>query len=389
MKTFKCVLLLASLSAAAFASSERIVTVSATGYGANEHLATEDALISAVGQFKGVDVDHEQIRLMMQQKTNGNVETQHSLSGGTSLKTRGGVKGYEIADITCDQRCTATLDVYFAEYNSPGPASEKRRKIVVSPFSGINSSDLTDGLQAALVSSRRFAVLDRQHNDEYEQEKALLLSSDASQKEQIRIGQVMGLDYLIVGEYKENAQAPEGGEYALSLTGERLGEIPSGIVKYSVILLATRQVMKQGALSVYASEGLEQTGKKISEQIIDAIYPLRIISTSLNEVTINVGSGFIEAGQTYSAFQRGEKLIDPYHGESLGYKELLVGTVEVVETKPKYSIARVLEGDWRRMKGGILRLARSQFVDDGLGATPGSVEVGSSGGIILPGSRAN
>ena len=364
-------------------AAQKIITVNSQGYGETEHLAIEDALSIAVGQFHGVDVDHQQARQLRQSKDDGELTTLNAISGATTVATKGHVTRYRIVEMNCSQRCTASLEVDFSQYDVPGPNPDRRRRIVVAPFAGDNNGTLTDALQRTIVSSRRFSVLDRQHNEAYEKEAQLLMSGQASAQEKIRLGQVMGLDYLVIGELHQQDTALTPVQYQHSLTGETMGRVATGYVEYSIILLATRQIMKQVEIPVYGADDVSSAGKWIAHDIVDAIYPLKIIDVQADEVVVNIGEGFVEPGQHYTVYAQGKTLRDPYHGESLGKMETAIGKVVISQVKPKFSIAHIIEGQGLTMHDGILRLAtatESPIQDN----TPASLNISPSGGVVLP-----
>lgn len=57
----------------------------------------------------------------------------------------------------------------------------------------------------------------------------------------------------------------------------------------------------------------------------------------------SVGASVREVGR-YAVYKTGKTLYDPYTKESLGKEEVRVATLEIVEVKPKYAVARVVPG---------------------------------------------
>ena len=60
-------------------------------------------------------------------------------------------------------------------------------------------------------------------------------------------------------------------------------------------------------------------------------------------VTIGQGGKTINKGEIYELVQLGKRLIDPYTKESLGFKEIPVGKVEITRVQSKQSTAVILE----------------------------------------------
>jgi hypothetical protein len=71
----------------------------------------------------------------------------------------------------------------------------------------------------------------------------------------------------------------------------------------------------------------------------------RVIKVEGNKVWINLGSNAgIKIGDEFGVFRKGEELIDPDTGQSLGADEEKVGIVVVTEVKTKYSVATIRTG---------------------------------------------
>lgn len=83
---------------------------------------------------------------------------------------------------------------------------------------------------------------------------------------------------------------------------------------------------------------------RVTNRVVDVIYPAKIIARTDKQVTINRGDGTgIERGQVWDVYALGEELIDPDTGEKLGSEEVKVGTVRVTDVTPKFSRAEVVE----------------------------------------------
>lgn len=178
------------------------VTVQVDGSGLTQESAVEQALIQAIRQVNGTDINSQQTTATAQSRVNGKSDTRIEIAKGTDLKARGQVAGYDIADSQCAaDGCTVSLNVLVYQYKAPGLPSDNRRRIAVLPFTGGKEfrKMVTRHVQEQLVQSRRFAVLDREHEQEYEAEKSLWQSDDVSIAEKARLGQVLGLDYIVVG----------------------------------------------------------------------------------------------------------------------------------------------------------------------------------------------
>lgn len=386
MKIFKFLVLLVSLIGMSQALAKD-VAVELSARGLTEEIAIERGLTRAISQVHGVDVDSRSWRLANKLKVNGDSSTVVAMENITTMKTRGQIKSYEVLSSYCDDECEVEMRVIIPKYTSPGLSPDKRRKLVVAPFDGRFGKEFSDNLQTHLVQSRRFAVLDREHDAEYQQEKALLLSPDTGLNEKVRLSQVLGLDYLVVGEVSFfDDSRTEFNQF----TGERSDiEAFYSEVNYKIINLSTRQVKWQDKTMLESDIADLQTASRVSRDIINAIYPLKIVSNSHNSVVLNQGGKSLEVGEVFDVFVMGEKLIDPYTKESLGYMEIPVGQIAIDRVTAKVSYGSVVEGSINDMvKGSIVRLNTDEAVQNEM--VPAQVESdkdqkpAASGGIILP-----
>jgi hypothetical protein len=86
---------------------------------------------------------------------------------------------------------------------------------------------------------------------------------------------------------------------------------------------------------------LEIAAERLSETMLDAIYPILVAGVSGDRLTLNQGGDLVKQGSVYDIYRYGEKIYDPYSRESLGREEIPVGTVAVSEVRSKMSVAMV------------------------------------------------
>ena len=158
--------------------------------------------MQAVRQVNGVDISSTQASAQSRLRVNGEGFSAERIERDVLLKAKGQIAGYDVISSRCDNgNCTAELSVRVYNYKAPGLATDKRRRIAVLPFTGGREfrKMVTREVQDQLVQSRRFAVLDREQERAYQAEKSLWLSNDAAISEKARLGKVLGLDYILVG----------------------------------------------------------------------------------------------------------------------------------------------------------------------------------------------
>ena len=390
--------------ATASAQSERVEREIA-GRGADDMAAIMNALQEATFQICGVriqsslDVDSTQIEdddgVRMIDLINRNIRA-------NTAKPECEIEGYDVLELTGDgasASARATLRVHYTVYKVPGPPMDRRRIAVLDfPMEevhlygvgsgreqridgrvvrvGINvdfksvrflQDEFRGRVEELLTQGRRFGVLDRSRPDVYEAEKQLLQSSDAGLGERARLGRVLGADYLLYGVI--DRVVVEDQSKTIKITGERKNRLVSAAeVRFSVLATATRQVKWSSSIAldevipagvhpeVAASAVLDSAAAKMVDELTENIYPPRVTAVlAPGQFVVNRGGNTVIPGDLFEVFATGEQLIDPDTGEPLGQVELSIGIAQIVDVKPKYSVAALISGDAELSRGMILR----------------------------------
>ena len=370
-----------------------VVTVQVDGSGLTKETAIEQALVQAIRQVKGIDINSQQITASAQARVNGESDTRIEVSRGTELKAKGQIAGYDVLDSQCRENgCSVRLSVKVHQYKAPGLASNNRRRIAILPFTGgkVFRKMVTRQVQEQLVQSRRFAVLDRQHEQAYQAEKSLWQSDDVPVAEKARLGQVLGLDYIVVGSI-DKAKVHRW-TTSVGLTGEKESHVrTTAQVRYQVIAVPTRQVKWSDTVSVTLNNvgslerAAQATARKLSAELLENIYPLRVVHSGSGQVILNQGGKTIQRGSLFDIFALGETIIDPYTKEPLGQQETRIAAVKVTRVEAKIAYAKVIEGDSGAIQPGfIARTGRSAGQRVRQKPAPKSdVVVPNAGGVIL------
>ncbi|MDB9805864.1 hypothetical protein OAC12_06970, partial [Porticoccaceae bacterium] len=244
-------------------------------------------------------------------------------------------------------------------------ASASRLKIAVIPFSGsdVFARNFSNALVGKLVGSRRFTVLDRQNMADIAGERSVAATNALTPVSELaRLGSTLAADYIIVGQVEDiDSQVRE----VYFPTIKKTFKIPEGkaTINFKIIDIATSQVkfadnsilgFDRDSFDKAMGSGMrpsadiamaEIASSKIGTQILDAIYPIMIISLNRGVFTLNQGGDLVEAGATYGVYERGPKVYDPYTKESLGRAESKVGELKVERVTPKMSSASLAKGD--------------------------------------------
>jgi curli biogenesis system outer membrane secretion channel CsgG len=350
------------LPIAAHAQQNNSATIRAEGTGISRDTAVAAALVQAVEQVTGVVVtSRQQSASAFAQVTVENAgqdSSTVSLTEGTQAeiaRVSGGiVSSYRVLETRREGTSfIATVEAQVAVYRPTANTGETRRRLAVSNFvdqAGRRTpfgEQLRERLIAHLTQSRRFAILDRANDAAYDREMALL-ATDGPIGERVRIGQVLGADYLVVGRMR-NVGTTRSEEY-ISLTGERvINQSARGDLEFQVLEIATRQVRWGSSVSVGSAgtitQVLDAMVTRAGREITQTIYPMRLIRMDdPNELIMNQGGVTVDTGQRFRAMLMGDELIDPYTRESLGRVEREVGIVQVTRVDPRVSYGRLVTG---------------------------------------------
>ncbi len=359
--------------------------VDATGYGQHHNQAIANALTQALRQVTGVGIDsREVVQSLSGRVSTSNNDGEHndttfavSRSGNLSLKTRGVVSRYDVNDVSeqDDGSYRADVTVYVARYEKPGFKASSRRTLAVLPFhtdkpsfSLLGDKTLASKVEAKLrnhimnqfTQSRRVNVLDREFGNEFKAERNLWLSDDAGLAERTRVGNVLGADYLVVGNIRSINSRKHS--KTLTLTGETITHYSGqASIDYKIILAATRQVKWSDSINIKFSDkqvrdllkkyGSSEVGitttlaRELAQKALSNIYPMRVVAVKGKTIVINQGGKTLKKGEMLDVYLLGEEMFDSYSGESLGQLEEQIATIKVVRINAKTTYAKVVNGD--------------------------------------------
>lgn len=372
------------------------VRVTAKGFGNSPTDAVQSALAEAAKQLFGVAIEVDEVRKQTSIETSDNQGDSFAYADSSArdirLETpRGIIQSYRILNVgegLSGSGFEANVEVTGLRYQSAtGGQSADRISIAVLPFGTVlkdfpvgekllnpeeGSRQLVQALINEFAQSRKFAVLDREFVDEILSEKNLLRSDQVALGEQIRLGQELGADFLIVGKLTDFGFEME--RRRMQLTGQTSVQARGKILfEYRILDVATREIRTAstytrtfdhpelraidpnlGELIVTAGM-MRQTASDVSKAVLDIIFPIRVVkASSPNQIILNQGGMGMEVGTRYEVYSKGEALIDPATGENLGSEEEYLGVIEVTRVRPKFSIAQWIEGEFEWVEAGAI-----------------------------------
>jgi len=369
-----------------------------SGRGVDLGSAILDALCEAVSRANGVQVQAEmstearttrflaEVRDNLEQEKVAVRKQARSMEEAVQTSFHGYVRSYDVVEESeldaGDFR--VLVDVKVEVFDPKAPRASVRKTLSVLPVKLREGIQDQEGISAALfadqvvgdvtrilIQSRRFQVLERDLLDQVRAEQNLIRSGEFERGEARILGGLLGADYMV----QTSLQIFEAGsqEREIRATGERFVDRQVTIrIDYRVldsregetILMDTvgfdlpperikQEFGRKAGLDAVVGALIGPTGREIATRILDHVFPVKVVKVAEGDlVFLNQGGGRLLVGQKLRVLQTGEELIDPDTGLSLGSEETWVGILEVVEVLPKYSKARVVDGNVASLRRG-------------------------------------
>lgn len=335
------------------ATGVEYITVQGEGEGNSVSHATASALSSAVAQVNGTALASSQLS----SELNVSLETQDQSAYASSSamaelisqQTKGLIRDYTVINKIKDSGVwTVHVEARVAKLARSAQADRLRMSVIPFRVSGNGQEDSRDRFVSELgnhlTQSRKFAMLDRQFEDERQLEMDINASGEAPMEEMVKLGNRLGTDYMVVGKIEDAATHSRSSVLAGRTITARTAIFA---VTYRVIDAPTGQVKfadswSRTAEGASVSDLANQAAEAISRQIVDAITPVAVESVSGDVLFLGQGGKSIKVGQKYRLLRNGETITDSYTGESLGRQEIEVGVIEIIEVQSKIAKARVI-----------------------------------------------
>jgi curli biogenesis system outer membrane secretion channel CsgG len=284
--------------------------------------------------------------------------------------------------------CAATRVLTAADAPKPRVAVlEFKNKVQGYGWSGYKAGEAAqDMLVTELVKKGTYRVMEREQLDAILQEKNLQLSGDIDPKTAVRLGKMIGVEYLIAGAVTELGVADRGANVPSYLLGGRLPSVNVRSQKMDAAVDARAFSTTTGEIvwadtarestsdsSVYvagAGGGVEDHGKidrilrPVVVKLADSLGTKKLSTSGLGgqsdasgvvgkiakaeggAIYVNVGAeAGIKEGDEYDVYRVAEQIKDPDTGEILGANEIKVGRIKIIAIRgPRLSSAITLSG---------------------------------------------
>ena len=297
--------------------------------------------------------------------------------------------------------CLAWISQSFMQAQAADSAKRMKKRVAVFEFEDKTDHrvrwwtgqsvgrGMADMLVTSLVKSGRYRVIERQEIEHIINEQQLGQSGMVTAQSAATVGQLLGVEIAIIGSVTEFGQqrSDTGGRVkrigiGVSKTGATVGlDIRFINTSTGEILTAEnirRQKSKKG-LSVSTPkfafknksrfddslvgkatrEAIEDIMKLLDDKSAAIPWQAKIITVKDTIVFINAGSeAGVQVGDVFHIYTKGEELIDPDTGISLGSLESKIGMIEVTNNSlgnGKASQCLIKEGSGFK-KGDLVRI---------------------------------
>jgi curli biogenesis system outer membrane secretion channel CsgG len=431
MKTI-CVFIAITVVFCSLAFAEDTIFKQVQGQGPSKDDAIKNGLFQAVAQAKGVKVGSGDYSFGYRSgsadidKTNTGKRVEFdavSVQTSGTLQTTdiaGLVKTYEVIDEKKldDGTYQVTLKVWV--YNRVADKTSRTRFAVMPlrpeerSYSFINltmpgdqlADKLSQKITTALTQTNKFAVLDREHIQEYLHEQKVLFNT-APIEEQARIGQVLGADYMLVGTITEAGLRIKHSTNE-AIAGVNFKEYRADFAfDYRVIVASSRQVKFSDSVRLRLETDevkqlvtkweptdldykelvdnlIAKAAAEVVNKLSDRLYPPRIASIEADgKVIIDQGGDRLVTGTLLDVFKADKQIADADTNEIIGSTETLIATIRIDKVAPVLSYCSVVSGDASQLARGLICRTKSLPAGEPEGMKS-NVERTPQGGVKLP-----
>lgn len=234
------------------------------------------------------------------------------------------------------------------------------------------SQSLMEQFINSINATRKFQVVARSDLKDLiaDDEKARTLNPD--KQKGFNLAETKYLTVLTVDDYEDQTQRLEQKISNTTLTKRtvrlsliaKIYETSSGKLlestSKSITSTDAQQTLNEASNDAEITDSLVRTAVKESAdwaatQVVDVIFPVKVIAKTDKSVTVNRGEGSgLAADQVWRVFAVGKELVDPDTKEVLGKEEVEIGKVRITDVLPRFSRATVLE-DRGIAEGAVLR----------------------------------
>jgi hypothetical protein len=344
------------------------VPVDSQGSGSTRNDAIADALQDAVSQVNGAEIAAEMSSSVKENFSEKDGKEEYSaeedFQENVKKKTKGVIRSWKLLSEEKEEGedglWIVNLNVTVAQYKLSKQL--QRLRITVAPFQispTVSDGKLAtkfmesfpNGLVGYLSQSRRFALLDRDFLENQAQELDFIKRGDVRAEELAKLGNKVGADFIVVG-LVEDVFKNES-MVTMRSTGQQIKNVQTGArISYRIIDVATTQIKFSDTVAYDPNQGkstvrnmADYISSVAGQTIVNAIYPVSIVSSVGDQVTLGQGGKTIRLGEQFNLVRYGKDIFDPHTKESLGREEIVMGVLKITNVQSKTSTAKIVEGD--------------------------------------------
>jgi TolB-like protein len=349
-----------------------------SGAGPTPELAISSALIEAIQQVYGVELEAvQQLRNQTSKLTTQTFQgkdvtrtSKNSLSENILSKAKGLVKSYSVLQSRQreDGVFQAILRVEFPIYSPLGQDRSPMRTMAILTFRiGLalsrqnDSQDLAEfslqlnqKLISQMAQARKFRVLEREYLKEFFNEQEILKSGELPVTEMARLGHRLGADYILVGTITDYRMTEQTKEYYGVKVTKRMASLS---FEYRVVEVAHQEIRWANTYRFFGDNAdldaqtiFEESATSIVTEILNVIYPIKVmVVSSPNEILVNQGGIRVRENDLFDVYAPGREIRDPDTGVPMEVDGSKVGTIEITNVLPKYSVGRMIEGQFNNV----------------------------------------
>jgi hypothetical protein len=342
------------------------VPVDSQGSGSTRNDAIADALQDAVSQVNGAEIAAEMSSKVKEKFSEKDGKEEYSaeedFQESVKKKTKGVIRSWKLLSEEKEEGedglWIVNLNVTVAQYELSKQL--ERLRITVAPFQispTVSDGKLAtkfmesfpNGLVGYLSQSRRFALLDRDFLENQAQELDFIKRGDVRAEELAKLGNKVGADFIVVGLVEDVFKNET--MVTMRSTGQQIKNVQTGArISYRIIDVATTQIKFSDTVSYDPNQGkstvrnmADYISSVAGQTIVNAIYPISIVSSVGKQVTLGQGGKTVSIGEKYNLVRYGNPIVDPHTKESLGREEIVVGVLEITNVQSKTSTAKIIE----------------------------------------------
>jgi len=328
------------VSGGVFAQQIQVVSVTASGFGKTEAEALTDAVVNGIAQVNGESVAASfRMTTTATSKSSGDAgssEMSRNIEENISRKTKGVVQSWRKVSSELspagDYSASAAVNVFVLKRSE----QLKRIKLAVvaeGTGDGRYTIGLGDELVKNLVTSRKFALMDRKNNSAIEAQLSRIRRS-GSLEDSVRLSAEVAPDFIAVVS-TSITKRPDGRSTVFGTL--------------EVIDYATKQVKLSEKKSIPLKPGDETSNarrvaslaKGLSRAVIQTVYPPTVIGADSGFITIGQGSDFFTVGDNLLVKKMGATLRDPHTGEYLSQDHSDIGSAVVTYVDARITRAKL------------------------------------------------